>query len=83
MRNESMKKLGTPIGAGPGSENENVGLLALGTPLPVSGVTFGVVVAGDVPLPFFLPLPFLLPLLLLLAAGAGVVGCGWVEGFSP
>lgn len=29
-----MKKLGTPIGDGPGSESENVGLLALGTPLP-------------------------------------------------
>lgn len=27
--------MGTPIGAGPGSESENVGLLADGTPLPV------------------------------------------------
>jgi hypothetical protein len=27
-----MKKFGTPIGAGPGSANENVGLSALGTP---------------------------------------------------
>ena len=35
MRNESMKKLGTPIGAGPGSESEKVGLVADGTPLPV------------------------------------------------
>ena len=33
--NELMKKLGTPIGAGPGSESENVGLLAEGTPLPL------------------------------------------------
>jgi hypothetical protein len=30
-----MKKFGTPIGAGPGSESEKVGLLAAGTPLPV------------------------------------------------
>lgn len=30
-----MKKFGTPIGAGPGSESENVGLDALGTPLPL------------------------------------------------
>ena len=30
-----MKKLGTPIGAGPGSESENVGLAGDGTPLPV------------------------------------------------
>jgi hypothetical protein len=35
IRNESMKKLGTPIGAGPGSESEKVGLVAAGTPLPV------------------------------------------------
>ena len=33
-----MKKFGTPIGAGPGSENENVGLLANGTPAPVGPV---------------------------------------------
>ena len=30
-----MKKFGTPIGAGPGSDSENVGLLAVGTPLPL------------------------------------------------
>ena len=30
-----MKKLGTPIGAGPGSDSENVGFLADGTPLPL------------------------------------------------
>ena len=29
-----MKKLGTPIGAGPGRESEKVGLLGDGTPLP-------------------------------------------------
>jgi len=33
-----MKKFGTPIGAGPGSDSENVGLLAVGTPLPVGRV---------------------------------------------
>jgi hypothetical protein len=29
-----MKKFGTPIGLGPGSESENVGFDGLGTPLP-------------------------------------------------
>jgi hypothetical protein len=32
-----MKKLGTPIGAGPGSANEKLGLAAVGTPLLVVG----------------------------------------------
>ena len=36
-----MKKFGTPIGAGPGSESENVGLEDFGTPLPVGGLAFG------------------------------------------
>ena len=36
--NESMKKFGTPIGAGPGSDRENVGFWADGTPLPVGSV---------------------------------------------
>jgi hypothetical protein len=36
-----MKKLGTPIGAGPGSESEKVGLEAFGTPLPVGRLTVG------------------------------------------
>lgn len=36
-----MKKLGTPIGAGPGSESENVGLEGFGTPLPVGRLTLG------------------------------------------
>jgi hypothetical protein len=39
-----MKKLGTPIGAGPGSESEKVGLVAEGTPLPVGRSLLGVVV---------------------------------------
>jgi hypothetical protein len=34
-----MKKLGTPIGAGPGSEREKVGLLVPGTPLPEGSAT--------------------------------------------
>ena len=38
-----MKKFGTPIGAGPGSESENVGLVADGTPLPVGRL----LVAGE------------------------------------
>jgi hypothetical protein len=41
MRNESMKKLGTPIGAGPGNDSENVGLEVLGTPLPEGRVELG------------------------------------------
>ena len=32
MRNLSMKKFGTPIGAGPGSASESVGLLTVGWP---------------------------------------------------
>jgi hypothetical protein len=32
-----MKKFGTPIGAAPGSANENVGLAGVGTPLGVTG----------------------------------------------
>jgi hypothetical protein len=45
IRNESMKKLGTPIGDGPGSESENDGFEAAGTPLPVGSDAAG----------FFLP----------------------------
>jgi hypothetical protein len=33
--NELMKKFGTPIGAGPGSDSENVGLFGEGTPFPL------------------------------------------------
>jgi hypothetical protein len=36
----SMKKLGTPTGAGPGIDNENVGFVAAGTPLPVGRLDF-------------------------------------------
>jgi hypothetical protein len=52
-----MKKFGTPIGAGPGSDSENVGFLAEGTPLPLGSVATGL------PLPcffffcFFWPVP--------------------------
>src|SRR5579875_3010729 len=72
-----MKKLGTPIGAGPGSENENVGLLALGTPLPFRGVIDGLPACGGVA--FF----FLCFFFLALAVGAGAAGCGWLDGFCP
>jgi hypothetical protein len=42
-----MKKFGTPIGAGPGSESEKVGLVADGTPLPVGSLfAAGAVVLG-------------------------------------
>ena len=36
-----MKKFGTPIGAGPGSANEKVGLDGVGTPGPVGPEAFG------------------------------------------
>src|ERR1019366_4316372 len=48
-----MKKFGTPIGAGPGSESENDGLVADGTPLPV-----GSLLAGEVVLVLGLDLDF-------------------------
>jgi hypothetical protein len=44
-----MKKFGTPIGAGPGSESEKVGFVAEGTPLPVGRLS-----AGEVGFVFFL-----------------------------
>jgi hypothetical protein len=36
----SMKKFGTPTGAGPGIDSEKVGLFAAGTPLPVGRLDF-------------------------------------------
>ncbi|GAC1580838.1 MAG: hypothetical protein NVS3B18_14460 [Candidatus Dormibacteria bacterium] len=65
-----MKKFGTPIGAGPGSESEKVGLDAVGTPLPVGSVTFGVALALAFALALRCPLPW-----------GVVVVCGRVEGF--
>src|SRR5436309_14565348 len=41
MRNFSMKKLGTPIGAGPASANENVGLSTVGVPSLARGCPLG------------------------------------------
>ncbi|MGB9183607.1 MAG: hypothetical protein WCB67_06040 [Solirubrobacteraceae bacterium] len=41
-----MKKFGTPIGAGPGSESEKVGLLVPGTPLPDGRAAFGLAFLG-------------------------------------
>lgn len=62
-----MKKLGTPIGAGPGSESEKLGLEADGTPLPVGSATFLALAlrwsAGCV------------------GVGEVVVVCRWLEGF--
>lgn len=37
-----MKKFGTPIGAGPGSDSEKLGFDGDGTPLPVGSPAFGV-----------------------------------------
>jgi hypothetical protein len=43
-----MKKFGTPIGAGPGSANENVGFDGVGTPFPeLFGLGFGLLGAFD------------------------------------
>jgi hypothetical protein len=53
----SMKKLGTPRGAGPGSANEKVGLAGVGTPGPV-----GPVLAGDFGFLAFLVLALLVRL---------------------
>jgi hypothetical protein len=64
-----MKKFGTPIGAGPGSDSENVGFDVLGTPLPL-----GSEAAGEVLLVFFAwRLRFL---------GLVVGVCPWLEDFS-
>jgi hypothetical protein len=50
-----MKKFGTPIGAGPGSESEYVGFVALGTPLPEGSFGEAVFFFSVAPwcLPFF------------------------------
>lgn len=37
-----MKKFGTPIAAGPGSDREKVGFDCVGTPLPVGRLAAGV-----------------------------------------
>lgn len=69
-----MKKLGTPIGDGPGSDSEKVGLLALGTPLP-EGRLLGFLV-------FFLEdLGFAFALCLADPVVDG--DWGWEEGFCP
>src|SRR5579859_5387588 len=84
-----MKKFGTPIAAGPGSEKEKVGLAGVGTPPgPTSGsgldgvFGLGLVLglAGEVPVGplcddgWFVPGPFALG----AVEGEGVVE-GWVE----
>lgn len=68
MRKLSMKKFGTPIGAGPGSEKEKVGFVAVGTPVLVrSGVDgFLVRLAGG-----GVALPTVLLLLSLVCFGVG------------
>jgi hypothetical protein len=70
-----MKKFGTPIGAGPGSDSENVGLVAEGTPLPVGSLVVGVLeVCGLLFLcAFFLPPWEEAPSLLLVPVGSGVL----------
>jgi hypothetical protein len=63
-----MKKLGTPIGAGPGREREKVGLEGPGTPLPDG---------SDGPEFFDFPLAGLLELGVVLLED----GPGWLEDF--
>jgi hypothetical protein len=68
-----MKKSGTPMGAGPGSESENVGLLAVGTPLPLGrleGLLGGLACDGFDGAFFF-------------GGAAGTCGWGWDEDCSP
>src|ERR1019366_8374995 len=48
----SMKKFGTPIGAGPGSESENAGLCTDGKPLPVGSLLGPGVLDSDFALGF-------------------------------
>jgi hypothetical protein len=66
-----MKKLGTPIGAGPGSDSENVGFEVLGTPFPVGSFAAGVVVLVGF---------FFFALLFFGVPGEGV--CPWLDDFS-
>jgi hypothetical protein len=76
-----MKKFGTPIGAGPGSDSENVGFEVLGTPLPVGSFAAGVVVVVGF---FFFALLFFAVLVegvwpwLDDCSGDDEVGCGVV-----
>jgi hypothetical protein len=75
-----MKKLGTPIGAGPGSAKENVGLAAVGTPPgPVGLFGFALWFACALPLPLALLLPLGLLDFVRELEGAGLCA----EGFSP
>ena len=75
-----MKKFGTPIGAGPGSDSENVGFEVLGTPLPVGSLAAG----GVVVVFFFFALLFFVVLVegvwpwLDDFSGDEEVGCGVV-----
>jgi hypothetical protein len=64
-----MKKFGTPIGAGPGSDSENVGFDVWGTPLPLGSEAVGEVLLG-----------FFAWLLRFLALVEGA--CPWLEDFS-
>lgn len=82
-----MKKFGTPNGAAPGSENENVGFADVGTP-PLPRILVGLL-AGFDPLPELLELDLegfepLDPLELfgLLGCEEGFCCWGWPPGFG-
>jgi hypothetical protein len=71
-----MKKFGTPIGAGPGSDSEKVGFEVLGTPLPEGSCELGAVV-------FFFFFFFLTLLLWVVLPGDCFDGPPpWLEDFS-
>jgi hypothetical protein len=74
-----MKKLGTPIGAGPGSESEKVGLEDFGTPLPVGRLTFGFLAFCDVVVVVVVVWVWLEPFCCLCRVGFGGVAEGVVE----
>jgi hypothetical protein len=71
-----MKKFGTPSGAAPGIEKENVGLAAVGTPFLVVGLGL-VVVLGPVGPVGFLPLVPVGPLGPLPLLPVGPLGPRW------
>jgi hypothetical protein len=73
IRKELMKKFGTPIGAGPGSEKEKVGLAGVGTspaPMPDGVVTVGLAAFG-----FGLALP--LAAVFVWVTVFGLAGAPW------
>src|SRR6478752_6785354 len=88
MRNLSMKKLGTPIGAGPGSASERLGFVSAGLPsalvsasaLRLAASVVSLVVLGAASLPAFVELSTLSlalrPALPVVCCGSCLEACG-------